>query len=104
MRSSTDPSATLLLELAYVLTDKNATTLSQIIHTLGINVENINIVQGDTDNTPYGWGTFASRSVVISGGACQISAQKLAIKIKEIASFYLQCDIDDLELEGGYAK
>ena len=81
-----------------------ATTLSQIIaDTLGINVENINIVQGDTDNTPYGWGTFASRSVVISGGACQISAQKLAIKIKEIASFYLQCDIDDLELEGGYA-
>ena len=81
-----------------------ATTLSQIIaDTLGINVENINIVQGDTDNTPYGWGTFASRSVVISGGACQISAQKLSIKIKEIASFYLQCDINDLELEGGYA-
>ncbi len=81
-----------------------ATTLSQIIaDNLGLTVENINIVQGDTDNTPYGWGTFASRSVVISGGACQISAQKLAKKIKEIASFYLQCDIDELELEGGYA-
>ncbi len=79
-----------------------STTLSQIIaNQLGLEIENINIIQGDTDNTPYGWGTFASRSVVISGGACQLSAVKLSKKIKQIASFYLQCSENNLLFDGG---
>src|SRR5262249_53093076 len=46
------------------------TTLSQIIaDELGTSPERIKIVHGDTDRTPYGWGTFASRSLVIAGGA-----------------------------------
>src|SRR5260370_20309611 len=45
------------------------TTLSQIIaDELGTSPERIKIVHGDTDRTPYGWGTFASRSLVIAGG------------------------------------
>ncbi|HEY1361276.1 MAG TPA: xanthine dehydrogenase family protein, partial [Xanthobacteraceae bacterium] len=46
------------------------TTLAQIIaEELGSSPDRINVVHGDTDRTPYGWGTFASRSLVIAGGA-----------------------------------
>ena len=46
------------------------TTLSQIVaDELGIAPDRIKVVHGDTDRTPYGWGTFASRSLVIAGGA-----------------------------------
>src|SRR5277367_2204931 len=46
------------------------TTLAQIIaDEIGIDPQFIRIVHGDTDRAPYGWGTFASRSLVISGGA-----------------------------------
>jgi carbon-monoxide dehydrogenase large subunit len=46
------------------------TTLSQIIaDEIGIEPSKIKVIHGDTDHTPYGWGTFASRSLVITGGA-----------------------------------
>jgi CO/xanthine dehydrogenase Mo-binding subunit len=41
---------------------------------IGVAPQEIRIVAGDTDRTPYGWGTFASRSLVIAGGACQLAA------------------------------
>src|SRR5258706_14891847 len=53
------------------------TTLAQIIaDELGTSPERIKIVHGDTDRTPYGWGTFASRSLVIAGGASLMAARK----------------------------
>ena len=49
------------------------TTLAQLVaDELGIAPEHIKIVHGDTDRTPYGWGTFASRSLVIAGGATPV--------------------------------
>jgi carbon-monoxide dehydrogenase large subunit len=45
------------------------TTLAQLIAD-GIAPKEIRVVAGDTDRSPYGWGTFASRSLVIAGGAC----------------------------------
>ena len=46
------------------------TTLAQIIaDEIGIAPQAIKVIHGDTDRAPYGWGTFASRSLVISGGA-----------------------------------
>lgn len=100
---SMDPSGNIIAKVGVCSHGQGiATTLSQIIaDNLGLEIEQVSIVQGDTDNTPYGWGTFASRSVVISGGACQISAQKLAEKLKKIASFYLQCEADELILQNG---
>src|SRR5665811_1782043 len=63
------------------------TTLAQIIaDELGITPELIKIVHGDTDRAPYGWGTFASRSLVISGGATLIAAQRVRAKLIKIAS------------------
>ena len=60
------------------------TTLAQIIaDEIGVTPEMIKVVHGDTDRTPYGWGTFASRSLVISGGATLIAAQKIRAKLDQ---------------------
>ena len=54
--------------------------------------------------TPYGWGTFASRSLVISGGATLIAARKVRAKLIKIASHMLEAAPDDIVLEDGDAK
>ena len=80
------------------------TTLSQIVaDILNIDPNSIKIIHGDTDLTPYGWGTFASRSIVISGGATKIAAQKLAEKIRLAASLLLQCKVHEVKLKNGFA-
>ncbi len=75
------------------------TTLAQIIaDELGVTPEIIKVVHGDTDRAPYGWGTFASRSLVISGGATLIAAQKIRTKLIKIASHMLEAATDDIVL------
>jgi len=81
------------------------TTLAQIIaDEIGIAPQAIKIVHGDTDRTPYGWGTFASRSLVISGGATLIAARKVRAKLIKIASHMLEAAPGDIVLEDGHAK
>ena len=81
------------------------TTLAQIIaDEIGVAPGHIRIVHGDTDRAPYGWGTFASRSLVISGGATLIAAQKVRAKLVKIASHLLEVAGGDIVLEGGAAK
>ncbi len=62
------------------------------------------MIHGDTDRTPYGWGTFASRSLVISGGASLLAARKLRAKLLTIAGHVLEAAPDDIVLEAGLAK
>jgi carbon-monoxide dehydrogenase large subunit len=81
------------------------TTLAQIIaDEIGVTPEMIKVVHGDTDRAPYGWGTFASRSLVISGGATLIAAQKVRAKLIKIASHLLEAAPDDIVLAYGSAK
>jgi len=81
------------------------TTLAQIIaDELGVDPQRIKVVHGDTDTAPYGWGTFASRSLVISGGATLIAARKVRAKLIKIASHLLEAAPDDIVLEQGHAK
>src|SRR5919112_1481162 len=81
------------------------TTLAQIAaDELGITPEKILVRQGDTDATPYGWGTFASRSLVIGGGATKKAATLLADRIREVASHLLEASPEDLELEDGQVR
>ncbi len=81
------------------------TTLAQIIaDEIGIEPQLIKVIHGDTDRAPYGWGTFASRSLVISGGATLIAARKIRAKLIKIASHMLEADADDIVLEAGSAK
>jgi len=81
------------------------TTLAQIIaDQIGIAPDKIKIVHGDTDRAPYGWGTFASRSLVICGGASLIAAQKMRAKLMKMASHVLEAAPGDIVLEDGAAK
>jgi carbon-monoxide dehydrogenase large subunit len=81
------------------------TTLAQIIaDEIGVTPQTIKIVHGDTDTAPYGWGTFASRSLVISGGATLIAARKVRAKLIKIASHVLEAAAGDIVLEDGSAR
>jgi aerobic carbon-monoxide dehydrogenase large subunit len=81
------------------------TTLSQIIaDELGTSPERIKIVHGDTDRTPYGWGTFASRSLVIAGGASLLAARKIRAKLTKMAGILLEASADDIVLEADAAR
>ena len=81
------------------------TTLAQLVaDEVGIAPQNVRVVHGDTDRTPYGWGTFASRSLVISGGATLLAARKIRDKLLIIASHELEAAPGDIVLEHGSAK
>ena len=81
------------------------TTLSQIIaDELGTSPDRIKIVHGDTDRTPYGWGTFASRSLVIAGGATLLAARKVRAKLTKMAGVLLEASADDIVLEADAAR
>jgi aerobic carbon-monoxide dehydrogenase large subunit len=81
------------------------TTLAQIAaDELGVDPGRIEVRQGDTDSTPYGWGTFASRSMVVGGGATKLACQRLADRLKRLAAHLLEAAVEDLELVEGAAR
>jgi carbon-monoxide dehydrogenase large subunit len=81
------------------------TTLSQIIaDELGTSPDRIKVIHGDTDRTPYGWGTFASRSLVIAGGATLLAARKVRTKLMTMAGALLEASADDIVLEADCAR
>jgi carbon-monoxide dehydrogenase large subunit len=81
------------------------TTLAQIIaDEIGTSPDRIKVMHGDTDRTPYGWGTFASRSLVIAGGASLLAARKVRSKLKKIAGILLEASADDVVVEAGVAR
>jgi carbon-monoxide dehydrogenase large subunit len=74
------------------------TTFAQIVaHELGIPPEDITVQEGDTDNTPYGLGTYASRSTPTAGAATSLVAQKLREKARKLAAHLLEAAEEDLE-------
>ena len=82
-----------------------ATTLSQIIaDAIGTTPDRVRIISGDTDHTPYGFGTFASRSLVISGGALALAGQALHHKLRQIAATMLEAAPADIEIANGTAR
>jgi carbon-monoxide dehydrogenase large subunit len=78
------------------------TSLAQIAaHELKIDPDLISVRYGDTAVGPYGFGTFASRSIVFAGGAVGKASRKLAEKIQKIGAHLLQADVGKTRLENG---
>jgi aerobic carbon-monoxide dehydrogenase large subunit len=78
------------------------TTFAQIVsHELGIPPEDVEVIHGDTDNTPFGLGTYGSRSTPVSGAAAAVVARKVRDRAKIVAAAALECSVDDLEWELG---
>jgi len=68
------------------------TTFAQLAHEiLGIDVQKIKITHGDTGTTPYSTGTYASRSIVMAGGATLKACEELIPRIIRIGAFLLGC-------------
>ena len=81
----------------------HATSLAQILCTrLGVPVEQIEIVEGDTDLVPYGTGTFGSRTMAVGGCALHRAAEKIVVKGKLIAAHMLEAAADDLSFADGW--
>ncbi|MEA2745357.1 MAG: aerobic carbon-monoxide dehydrogenase large subunit [Acetobacteraceae bacterium] len=78
------------------------TALSQIAcEELGIDPARISVRHGDTESTSFGFGTFASRSMVMSGGAVARASRVLRDKLCRIGAHLLQCDLAEARCEGG---
>jgi carbon-monoxide dehydrogenase large subunit len=78
------------------------TTFAQIVaEELGIPFSDVKVMEGDTDNTPYGLGTYASRSTPVAGAAIAVVSRKLAEKAKSIAAHLLEAAPADIELHAG---
>jgi carbon-monoxide dehydrogenase large subunit len=78
------------------------TTFAQIVaEEIGIPPADIDVVHGDTDQTPFGLGTYGSRSTPVSGGAAALVARKVRDKARIIAAGMLEVSPDDLEWDKG---
>ncbi len=78
------------------------TTFAQIVaDEFGYPVENVEIIHGDTDNTPQGWGTYGSRTTAVCGSAVKNAALKVKEKARLLAAHLLEANAADLEWKDG---
>jgi carbon-monoxide dehydrogenase large subunit len=81
------------------------TTFAQVVAAkLGIPVENVEIVHGDTGRIPFGMGTYGSRSLAVGGTAIVKAVDKVIAKGKKIAAHLLEAADTDIVFEGGEFK
>lgn len=80
------------------------TTMAQIAHEiLGVDVEQVKVVHGDTAYTPYSTGTWGSRCAVMAGGAVASACTVLGDRLKAIGGHLLQTEADSIRLAEGQA-
>jgi carbon-monoxide dehydrogenase large subunit len=78
------------------------TTMAQIVSdSLGIPMDDVEIVHGDTGRVPFGMGTYGSRSASVGGTAIVMSLDKIKEKGKKIAAHLLEANPKDMEYVGG---
>ena len=81
------------------------TSFAQIVaDELGVPMEDIEVVTGDTRRSPYSVGTFASRAAVISGSAVALAARRTREKALRIAAEALEANPEDLEIVEGTVR
>jgi aerobic carbon-monoxide dehydrogenase large subunit len=78
------------------------TTFAQIVaEELQIPVADVEVLHGDTNLTPYGQGTYGSRTTPVEGGSIALSARKIRDKARKIAAHLLEAREDDVEFKDG---
>jgi len=78
------------------------TTFAQIVaDKLGIDPQNVDVIHGDTDQGPWGWGTYGSRALAVGGEAVARAALKVQDKAKRICAALLEAAPEDIELADG---
>ena len=80
----------------------HATTFAQIVSDkLGVPIENIDLIHGDTDKGPFGMGTYGSRSLAVGGTAIVKACDKIIDKGKKVAAHMLEAKPEDVEFKEG---
>jgi carbon-monoxide dehydrogenase large subunit len=78
------------------------TTMAQIVaDTLGVAYDDVTVVQGETESTPYGPGTGGSRTAVVAGGAARRATEAVRAKVLAVAAHALEAAEADLTIEQG---
>jgi aerobic carbon-monoxide dehydrogenase large subunit len=78
------------------------TTFAQVVAArLGIGVDDVDIVHGDTGRVPFGMGTYGSRSLAVGGTAIMKAVDKIVAKGKKIAAHLLEANDADIEFKDG---
>ncbi len=81
------------------------TVYAQLVaDSLGVDIDRVQIVHGDTDRVPYGIGTYGSRSLAVGGSAIKLSLDKVIDKGKAIAAHLMEADVADVVFEDGTFK
>jgi carbon-monoxide dehydrogenase large subunit len=78
------------------------TTFAQVISSeLGVDVNDVKVVHGDTDRTPMGWGTYGSRTTAVTGAALTVAARKIKEKATALAAHLLEASVADMDYADG---
>ena len=78
------------------------TTFAQIVaDELGVGVNDVKVVHGDTDNTPMGWGTYGSRTTAVGGAALAVATRKIKEKARLLAGHLLEAAVEDIDYADG---
>ena len=78
------------------------TTFAQIVaEEVGVDVDDVAVIHGDTSLTPMGWGTYGSRTTAVSGAAVALATRKIKEKSKALAAHLLEAATEDIEYADG---
>ena len=78
------------------------TTFAQLVsQRLGISIDNVAIVHGDTDKVQMGMGTYGSRSGAVGMSALSKALDKIEVKAKKVAAHVLEAAVDDIDFKDG---
>jgi aerobic carbon-monoxide dehydrogenase large subunit len=78
------------------------TTFAQIVaDEVGVDVADVKVFHGDTDNTPMGWGTYGSRTTAVGGAALAVATRKIKDKAKALAAHLLEAATEDIDYASG---
>jgi CO/xanthine dehydrogenase Mo-binding subunit len=92
----------LLLTGAASQGQSHETTLAQLCaERLGVDLDDVTVIAGDTDAIPLGIGTYASRTAVVAGNAVSVAARAVRTKALQVAATLLEASPEDLELTRG---
>ena len=78
------------------------TTFAQIVSSeIGVDVNDVKVIHGDTDNTPMGWGTYGSRTTAVGGAALATAVRKIKDKAKLLTAHLLEAAPEDIDYADG---
>ena len=78
------------------------TTFAQIVASeVGVDVNDVKVVHGDTDRTPMGWGTYGSRTTAVGGAALAVAVRKIKDKARALAAHVLEAAVEDIDYADG---